>query len=92
MPSSAARWWPAGPGELVALFGAPRALGDDVVRAARAAHALVERCEAAGAGLHTGRVELSWQPGGLRARGDALRGARGAGARSPRPARCWPRR
>jgi class 3 adenylate cyclase len=29
----------AAPGELLALFGAPRALGDDVVRAARAAHA-----------------------------------------------------
>src|SRR5690606_34713303 len=38
-------------GELVALFGAPRALGDDVVRAARAAHALIERCIGARAGL-----------------------------------------
>ena len=66
----------SGAGELMAIFGAPRALGDDVVRAARAAFALVEQCGGGRAGLHTGRVELSWQPGGLRARGDALTRAR----------------
>jgi eukaryotic-like serine/threonine-protein kinase len=66
----------SGPGELIAIFGAPRALGDDVVRAARAAFALVEQCAGGRAGLHTGRVELAWQPGGLRARGDALLRAR----------------
>jgi eukaryotic-like serine/threonine-protein kinase len=66
----------SGAGELMAIFGAPRALGDDVVRAARAALALVAQCERGRAGLHTGRVELAWQPGGLRARGDALARAR----------------
>ncbi|HEU5059947.1 MAG TPA: AAA family ATPase, partial [Kofleriaceae bacterium] len=66
------------PGELVAVFGVPRAHGDDAVRAARAAHALVERCEEARAGLHTGSVTLSSQPGGAgsRARGDAMKVAR----------------
>jgi tetratricopeptide (TPR) repeat protein len=66
----------SGAGELMAIFGAPRALGDDVVRAARAAFALIAECEDARAGLHTGRVHLSWRPGGLRARGDALSRAR----------------
>ena len=66
----------SGPGELAAIFGAPRALGDDVVRAARAALALVAQCEGGRAGLHTGRVDLAWQPGGLHARGDALARAR----------------
>ena len=49
--------------ELVALFGAPRALGDDVTRAARAAHALIERTVAGRAGLHTGRIDLAHQSG-----------------------------
>ncbi len=74
----------SGPGELMAIFGAPRALGDDVVRAARAAFALLEQCVGGRAGLHTGRVELSWQPGGLRARGEALTRAR-ALARTAEP-------
>ena len=74
----------SGPGELMAIFGAPRALGDDVVRAARAAFALLEQCVGGRAGLHTGRVELSWQPGGLRARGEALSRAR-ALARAAEP-------
>ena len=74
----------SGPGELMAIFGAPRALGDDVVRAARAAFALLEQCVGGRAGLHTGRVELSWQPGGLRARGEALARAR-ALARAAEP-------
>jgi eukaryotic-like serine/threonine-protein kinase len=65
-----------GPGELVALFGAPRALGDDVVRAARAAHALIERCHGGRAGLDTGRVELASRPGRARDAGDAARRAR----------------
>ena len=66
------------PGELVAVFGVPRAHGDDAVRATRAAHALVERCEEARAGLHTGRVTISAQTGaaGSRARGDAMKVAR----------------
>ncbi|HWM84264.1 MAG TPA: protein kinase [Kofleriaceae bacterium] len=63
-------------GELLALFGAPRALGDDVMRAARAAHALIERCEDGRAGLDTGRVLLASRPGSPRAGGDALRRAR----------------
>ena len=50
-------------GELVALFGAPRAHGDDVTRAARAAHALVERCVGGRVGLHTGRVNLASRSG-----------------------------
>jgi len=66
----------SGPGELVALFGAPRALGDDVVRAARAAHALVERCEGGRAGLVTGRVELGSRPGSPASGGDAVVRAR----------------
>jgi predicted ATPase len=74
----------SGPGELMAIFGAPRALGDDVVRAARAAFALLDQCVGGRAGLHTGRVELSWQPGGLRARGEALSRAR-ALARAAEP-------
>jgi serine/threonine protein kinase/tetratricopeptide (TPR) repeat protein len=47
------------PEELIALFGAPRALGDDVVRATRAAHALVARTRNGRAGLHTGRIDLA---------------------------------
>ena len=64
------------PGHLVALFGAPRALGDDVVRAAGAAHALVERCDGGRAGLDTGRVEPTSRPGSPRAGGEAVRRAR----------------
>src|SRR5690606_16295273 len=63
-------------GELVALFGAPRALGDDVVRAARAAHALIERCTGARAGLDTGRVELAPAPGAAPACGAPVDRAR----------------
>src|SRR5690606_31942172 len=62
----------SGPGELMALFGAPRALGDDAVRAAQAGHALVERCEGGRVGLHTGRVDLSAGRGAPRAGGDAV--------------------
>ncbi len=64
------------PGHLVALFGAPRALGDDVVRAAGAAHALVERCDGGRAGLDTGRVEPTSRPNSPRAGGEAVRRAR----------------
>ncbi|MDQ3340581.1 MAG: protein kinase [Myxococcota bacterium] len=46
------------PTELIALFGAPRSHGDDVVRATRAAQALVARFHSGAAGLHTGRVKL----------------------------------
>jgi serine/threonine protein kinase/tetratricopeptide (TPR) repeat protein len=56
--------------ELIALFGAPRALGDDVVRATRAAQALVARVGVAA--LHTGRVTL----GAGRAEGEAIDTAR----------------
>ncbi|HTE56217.1 MAG TPA: protein kinase [Kofleriaceae bacterium] len=58
----------SGNGELGALFGAPRALGDDVTRAAGTAHALIERCRGARAGLDTGRVELAGagEPGAAR--------------------------
>jgi len=73
----------SGPGELMALFGAPRALGDDAVRAAQAGHALVERCEGGRVGLHTGRVDLSAGRGAPRAGGDAVDRARAlAGAAS----------
>jgi serine/threonine protein kinase/tetratricopeptide (TPR) repeat protein len=63
------------PGELLALFGAPRALGDDVVRAARAAHALIAGARGR-VGLHTGRVALGTGRGGTRAQGEAVEGAR----------------
>ena len=58
--------------ELIALFGAPRSLGDDVVRATRAAQALVARSRTGAAGLHTGRVKL----GNARADGEAIDQAR----------------
>ncbi len=61
----------AKPTELIALFGAPRSLGDDVVRATRAAQALVARFGGA-TGLHTGRVKLG---AGL-AEGEAIDQAR----------------
>jgi len=66
----------AAPGELLALFGAPRALGDDVVRATRAAHALVDRIRGGRVGLHTGRVVLGTSREGASADGDAVTRAR----------------
>jgi serine/threonine protein kinase/tetratricopeptide (TPR) repeat protein len=59
-------------GNLVALFGATRSAGHDVVRAACAAHALVQRVRSGAAGLHTGRLEV----GGGRAEDDAIAQAR----------------
>jgi hypothetical protein len=66
-------------GALVALFGAPRALGDDVTRATRAAHALVERCLGGRAGLHTGRIDLASQSGEAMRRAAELAASAGDG-------------
>src|SRR6185437_14818029 len=44
--------------EVTALFGAPQSLGDDAVRAARAARQLIDRTRGGRAGLDTTRVLL----------------------------------
>lgn len=59
--------------ELVALFGAPVALGDDAARAARAARALVESTTGGRAGIDTARILYRQHTGGPpTASGDAL--------------------
>jgi tetratricopeptide (TPR) repeat protein len=70
---------PSPAGELIALFGAPRAHGDDVTRAARAAHGLVESCVGGRAGLHTGRVDLASRSGEALRRAAELAAAAGDG-------------
>ncbi|HUS63917.1 MAG TPA: protein kinase, partial [Kofleriaceae bacterium] len=64
------------PGDMVALFGVPRAHGDDAVRATRAGHALAARAPHGRVGLHTGRVTLGSRAGEPRASGEAVKRAR----------------
>ena len=62
---------------LEALFGAPRSRGDDAIRAARAALAVLATCPDCSVAIHTGLVELAADArGALLATGPALERAR----------------
>lgn len=62
---------------ILALFGAPVALGDDAIRAARAAHALLEITANGRAGIDTARLIYRRGPAGPVATGDAIVHAEG---------------
>lgn len=62
---------------LEALFGAPRSRGDDAIRAARGALAVLATCPDSSVAIHTGLVELAADArGALLAGGSALERAR----------------